>query len=316
MSRSFLLLGLIPLLTFGCDPGPTVDDTDDSNGETTIDFGFMQGVGVGNLVFKDANGDGKFISADGDLGISGVNVQLFRSTDLRISEQDWQATAVGNNSEHTLQLAVVDGDGISRLSLRALHRRDTLHQDLKPDNILLCNDGTLKLIDLGSARVASLQESSPRDVLDRPGAADYAAPEYALGLARDTRADQFSLAVTIYELLTGQHPYGDSYDQAQTPAAFHQLRYVSACKYNPHLPLWFDAALRKACAINADNRYEALSELLMDLERPNPGLTPNQRLPWIERDPVKFWKWLALGALAGNLGWLIKAIAGITTTTP
>lgn len=189
--------------------------------------------------------------------------------------------------------------------LRALHRRDTLHQDLKPDNIFLCRDGTLKLIDLGSARVASLQEAAPRDVLDRPGAADYAAPEYALGLARDERADQFSLGVTLYELLTGQHPYGEHYDQVQTPTAFHRLQYVSACKHNPHLPLWLDAALRKACAINADNRYEALSEFLLDLERPNPFLTPNQRLPWIERDPVKFWKWFALLSLAGHVVWLV-----------
>lgn len=225
---------------------------------------------------------------------------------------DWlegESLAGWHDRQARVDIAVVVGFARQIVAgLRALHRRDTLHQDLKPDNILLCNDGTLKLIDLGSARVASLQESSPRDVLDRPGAADYAAPEYALGLARDTRADQFSLAVTLYELLTGQHPYGEDYDQAQTPAAFHQLRYVSACKYNPHLPLWFDAALRKACAINADNRYEALSELLLDLERPNPGLTPNQRLPWIERDPVKFWKWLALVAVLGNVAWLVRAL--------
>lgn len=192
--------------------------------------------------------------------------------------------------------------------LRALHRRDTLHQDLKPDNILRCKDGTLKLIDLGSARVASLQESAPRDVLDRPGAADYAAPEYALGLARDERADQFSLAVTLYELLTGQHPYGENYDQTQTPQAFHRLHYVSACRHNPHVPLWLDAALRKGCAINAANRYDALGEFLLDLERPNPALTPNQRLPWIERDPVRFWRWLALGALAGHVAWIAAAV--------
>jgi len=192
--------------------------------------------------------------------------------------------------------------------LRALHRRDTLHQDLKPDNILLCQDGRLKLIDLGSARVASLQENGPRDMLDRPGAADYAAPEYALGLPRDERADQFSLAVTLYELLTSQHPYGKDYDQAKTPQAFHRLRYTSACRHNPHVPLWLDAALRKACAINPEHRYEALSELLLDLERPNPALTPDQRLPWIERDPARLWKWLALAALAGHLAWLIALL--------
>lgn len=193
--------------------------------------------------------------------------------------------------------------------LRALHRRDTLHQDLKPDNILLCRDGTLKLIDLGSARVASLQENGPRDVLDRPGATDYAAPEYALGLARDTRADQFSLAVTLYELLTGQHPYGEHYGKIQNPADFHKLKYISASRHNPHIPLWLDAALRKACAIHPENRYEAMSELLLDMERPNPALTPNQRLPWLERDPVQFWRSVAVAALLANffmLVWMVR----------
>lgn len=188
--------------------------------------------------------------------------------------------------------------------LRALHRRDTLHQDLKPDNILLTRDGVLKLIDLGSARVAGLQDA-PRDLLDRPGATDYAAPEYALGLARDTRADQFSLAVTLYELLTGRHPYGEGYGRLQTPADFHRVRYDSACRHNPHVPIWLDAALRKACAIHPESRYEALSEFLLDLERPNPSLTPNQRLPWIERDPVRFWRTLAWLALAGHVAWLV-----------
>lgn len=114
--------------------------------------------------------------------------------------------------------------------------------------------------------------------------------------------------MTLYELLTGQHPYGENYDQTQTPQAFHRLHYVSASRHNPHVPLWLDAALRKGCAINAANRYDALGEFLLDLERPNPALTPNQRLPWIERDPVRFWRWLALGSLMGHLAWIAGAV--------
>lgn len=222
---------------------------------------------------------------------------------------DGESLARWRARQQTVDIATVIGFARQIVAgLRALHRRDTLHQDLKPDNILRCADGQLKLIDLGSARVASLQEQGPRDLLDRPGATDYAAPEYALGLARDARVDQFSLGVTLYELLTGQHPYGEGYGRAQTPAAFHALRYDSACRHNPHVPLWMDAALRKACALNADNRYEALSEFLLDLERPNPALTPNQRLPWIERDPAGFWRWLALLALAGHAAWIVRAL--------
>lgn len=175
--------------------------------------------------------------------------------------------------------------------LRALHRRETLHQDIKPDNLFLCKDGTLKLIDLGAARVAGLEEGARRD---RPGAADYAAPEYALNLPRDARSDQFSLAVTLYELLTGQHPYGETYVRAESPADFQKLTYTSACRHNPHVPVWLDAALKKACSLLMDDRYTALGEFLADLESPNPMLAPVSARPWLERDPAGFWRGLAL----------------------
>ncbi|MDP2226965.1 MAG: bifunctional protein-serine/threonine kinase/phosphatase [Moraxellaceae bacterium] len=181
--------------------------------------------------------------------------------------------------------------------LRALHRRETLHQDIKPDNLFVCRDGRLKLLDLGSAHVAGLGDEAPRD---RPGAAEYAAPEYALNLARDTRADQFSLAITLYELLTGAHPYGEGYARAQSSADFQRLRYTSACRHNPHVPPWFDAALNKACRLDADQRYEALGEFLADLNAPTPTLAPVNARPWLERDPASFWRSTALllGALA------------------
>lgn len=175
--------------------------------------------------------------------------------------------------------------------LRALHRREALHQDLKPDNIFLCRDGTIKLIDLGSVSVAGLEEGPRRD---RPGAAEYAAPEYALHLPRDTRADQFSLAVTLYELLTGEHPYGEAFARAESPADFQKLRYVSACRFNPHVPPWLDAALKKGCSLLMDERYEALGDFLTDLESPNPMLAPVNARPWLERDPAGFWRGVAL----------------------
>lgn len=178
--------------------------------------------------------------------------------------------------------------------LRALHRRETLHQDIKPENLFLCSSGTLKVIDLGAAHVAGMGEAPAED---RPGAAEYAAPEYALNLARDERADQFSLAVTLYELLTGNHPFGDDYIRANTPADFQKLEYLSACRHNPHVPLWLDAALKKATSFAAHQRYESLGEFLADLQKPNPALSPVNAQPWLERDPVGFWKVLALAAM-------------------
>ncbi|MBK8326783.1 MAG: protein kinase [Moraxellaceae bacterium] len=101
-------------------------------------------------------------------------------------------------------------------ALRALHRRETLHQDVKPDNLFLTESGQLKLIDFGSATVGSLSESLSL----RAGAAEYAAPEYALGISRDGRADQFSLAVTLYELLTGHYPTANITKTQKKPVIF------------------------------------------------------------------------------------------------
>lgn len=175
--------------------------------------------------------------------------------------------------------------------LRTLHRRETLHQDVKPENIFLCKDGTVKIIDFGAVHVAGLGDESPQD---RPGAAEYAAPEYALGLPRDARSDQFSLAVTIYELLAGTHPYGEAYIRAASLASFQRLEYISACRHNPHVPLWLDAALKKALSLAPQQRYDSLSEFLVDLQKPNPQLAPVNARPWLERDPAGFWRALAI----------------------
>jgi serine/threonine protein phosphatase PrpC len=175
--------------------------------------------------------------------------------------------------------------------LRVLHRREILHQDLRPANLFLCADGTLKIIDLGSAYIAGLGDAAPTDM---PGAAEYAAPEYVLNLPRDERSDQFALAVTLYELLSGEHPYGEQYVRARSLFDFQRLEYRSVCRRNPHVPLWVDAALKKALSFSKEQRYESLSEFLADLKKPNPTLSPVNARPWLERDPAGFWRAAAL----------------------
>jgi serine/threonine protein phosphatase PrpC len=184
-------------------------------------------------------------------------------------------------------------------ALRALHRRETLHQDVKPDNLILLEDGRVKLIDLGSARVGSIN-----DERSRPGAYEYAAPEYALGQPIDGRADQFALAVSIYELLTGHFPYGNDYANATEPSMFNQLYYTPASQYNPHIPAWMDAALMRAAHLDANHRYTDLGEFMADLERPNPNLS-RPRQPLIEQSPVRFWQAVSILLLLGHLIWLM-----------
>lgn len=211
---------------------------------------------------------------------------------------EWAARHPAPSPRATVDLAAQAIRG-----LQALHRREVLHQDVRPANLFLCRDGTLKLIDLGAA---TLRGSGATDC---PGAAEYAAPEVLLGQPRDERADQFSLAVTLHELLTGSHPYGDDYARLRNLFELRRLRYRSACARNPDVPPWLDAALAKALAPAPADRYESLSEFLADLRQPNPALAAVSARPWLERDPAGFWRAWALLATALSLLQLFWQLA-------
>ena len=198
---------------------------------------------------------------------------------------------------------IVDG-------LRALHRRETLHQDLKPDNIMIQPDGVVKIIDLGSAYIAGIHETNvPFEREQNLGTIKYSAPEYKLGRRPSTRSDQFSLGMIAYELFTGGlgFPYGEKFVGAQTLRDFSALGYQPAAGYNPLVPSWVDGALRRALSLNADLRYDALSELMADLQQPNPEFLESGSLPLIQRDPLRFWKGLSavLGVIVVVLLFLL-----------
>lgn len=182
-------------------------------------------------------------------------------------------------------------DQIAR-GLRAMHRKEMIHQDLKPDNVLLDKDNTLKIIDFGSTRIAGLMEV--QSVLQHNhivGTASYSAPEYFQGARGTNRSDIFSLGVIAYEMLTGHLPFGEIEPEKANKRKF---TYTPAAWHNPKVPEWVDAALEKATQPNPDKRYEVLSEFIADLTRPNGDLlTTQSQRPLLERNPLAFWKWLA-----------------------
>lgn len=182
---------------------------------------------------------------------------------------------------------------------RALHRRETLHQDLKPDNILVTKEGIVKLIDYGSVRIAGIAEiAAPYHRHSAQGTIDYAAPEYRLGITPSPLSDLFSIAVISYHLLTnGEHPYGERWARVNSLRDFTNLDYISASHRAPLIPPWLDAALQKSLRILPSGRHPSMSEFLHDLEHPNPKLVPNQPLPLAERNPVLVWQMIALGLL-------------------
>jgi serine/threonine protein kinase len=179
--------------------------------------------------------------------------------------------------------------------LRAFQRKEMLHQDIRPENIMIDTTGTAKIIDLGSVRVAGVSEALPAiDTAEVLGTFQYAAPEYFLGKQGTHKSDLYSLGVVAYEMVAGWLPYGDGVARAKTPKAQAALVYTSARENAPNVPEWMDAALRKAVSIDPANRHEALSEFVTDLNQPSATYKRAAFRPLSERNPLLFWKSMCL----------------------
>jgi serine/threonine protein phosphatase PrpC len=178
--------------------------------------------------------------------------------------------------------------------LQAFHRMEMLHQDLRPDNVMIDRTGTVKIVDFGAASVAGISEMSrPRDPSDILGTAQYTAPEYFLGEPGTPRSDLFSLAVIAYQMLSGRLPFGAEVAKARSVAAQKRLQYASVLDDHREIPAWIDDVLRKAVHPDPGQRYETLSEFVYDLRHPSAAFLRKTRPPLVERDPVFFWKSLS-----------------------
>ena len=190
--------------------------------------------------------------------------------------------------------------------LRAFHRMEMLQQDLRPENIMIDETGTVKIIDFGATRVAGISEGEEQAIL---GTVQYAAPEYFTGQRCDMRSDLFSLGVITYQMLCGRLPYGTAVAKLRGPADLSRLNYHSLQEYEPMLPSWVDAAIRRAVHPNANKRHEDVAEFVYDLYHPNPVFLCTRNQPLIERSPLAFWKGLSFALLlivVALLGALVK----------
>ncbi|WP_407152632.1 protein kinase domain-containing protein [Bradyrhizobium sp. ORS 86] len=174
--------------------------------------------------------------------------------------------------------------------LRAFHRKEMLHQDVRPDNIMIDKTGTVKIIDFGSTRISGVAEAAPAGTEAILGTQQYTAPEYFLGEGGSTRSDLFSLGVITYQMLTGRLPYGAQIARARRRSDFSRLVYAPAAHGGRGIPTWVDRTLERAVHPNPLKRYDSLSEFLFDLRNPNAKYLATSSTPLIERNPVLFWK--------------------------
>jgi serine/threonine protein phosphatase PrpC len=174
--------------------------------------------------------------------------------------------------------------------LRAFHRKEMLHQDLRPANIMIDKTGTAKIIDFGATKIAGVAEATPELDGGILGTLQYTAPEYFRGESGSPRSDLFSLGVITYQMLTGKLPYGAQIAKARTKPQLGKLKYDPARSETREIPPWIDGALRKATHPDPYQRYESLSEFVYDLRYPNAKYLNAPATPLIERNPTLFWK--------------------------
>jgi serine/threonine protein phosphatase PrpC len=167
----------------------------------------------------------------------------------------------------------------------ALHRVGIIHRDIKPDNVILEGEGSLKLIDLGVVRVPGMEDFPPQDI---PGTAAYMAPEMFAGEPGNETTDIYALGVTMFRAFTGEYPYGNL--DATNPPRRNRPKALSALR--PDLPAWLQAALGRAIAIDPTERFRDMIEFAIEMET-GPARAPlalRGPLTLYERAPLRFWQ--------------------------
>jgi len=180
-------------------------------------------------------------------------------------------------------------------ALRVLQRLDVVHRDLKPENIMIDEFGKVTLIDYGTAFIASLEENDSSLTEEVPqGTLNYIAPETILTLKASHQSDLFSLGVIAYQLLTGELPFKPMTRNQATNAKLEHWQYRSVKQFRNDLPLWLDFSLKRATEPNKSDRYQAYSEFVADISKPNlSAVEEYHNQPLLERDPVTFWQGLS-----------------------
>ncbi len=179
-------------------------------------------------------------------------------------------------------------------ALRAMHRQDVIHQDLKPDNIMINEKDRIKIIDFGAVHAAGLAELTTVIERQHPeGTLNYTAPEYLMGFSGSKRSDIFSLGVICYEMLTGKLPYKEKMVNKFSLKNYAHMQYIPLKTHRSDLPIWLNEVLKKACAPNPEKRYELLSEFIHDLKVPKNIIARNQPEPLLQKNPLLFWQGLS-----------------------
>jgi len=192
-------------------------------------------------------------------------------------------------------------------ALDAALRQKIVHRDVKPANIFLLRDGSVKLADFGLARGVELSQTRLTDLQAVACTPEYASPEQADGRPADHRSDLYSLGCVLYEMVTerppfsGESPMGTLYKHAlEVPPSPRLL--------NPALSKEFEAVLLRLMAKSPGDRYQSYSELIDALLPPTEPMFAAAR-PKRAEEPSRGWLWPVAAAVGATLlGFILLAI--------
>lgn len=203
--------------------------------------------------------------------------------------------------------------------LQHAHDKGIVHRDVKPQNIIVLPDGTIKVTDFGIARFA---RSEQKTITDKAiGSVHYISPEQARGDNTDEKSDIYSLGVILYEMLTGQLPF--QADSAVSVAIMQLQREPELpTSINGSIPEGIEQITLRAMQKNAEKRYKTASEMLCDLEafKRDPAATFDY-VYYVDEQPTKYIETVkeeknnkkVTVVNSGSVPWL-PVIAGITVT--
>ena len=180
----------------------------------------------------------------------------------------------GKSLESVLKGGKLTPDEVARIgaaiadAVRDLHLQDTIHLDLKPDNILVKANGEVVLIDFGLAHHARLPDLLAEEKRFAAGSAPYVSPEQVLGTRSDPRSDIFSLGVVLYEMATGRLPFG----APQTMAGLRDRLWLDPVPPRvrvPEISPWLQEIILRCLEPGAQDRYQSAAHLAFDLRNPD-----------------------------------------------
>lgn len=149
-------------------------------------------------------------------------------------------------------------------ALDCAHRNNIIHRDVKPQNILVTEEGVVKVTDFGIAKSpTSVTITNSNKVM---GSAHYFSPEQAKGNFVDCRTDIYSLGIVLYEMVTGKVPY-DAESPVSVALKHIQEQVVPPRQINPSIPESLNKLILKAIEKDANKRYQSAKEMLIDLIR-------------------------------------------------